>query len=265
MPIDLAISPCPNDTFIFGHFVQPGFFEAGPVELHFADVEELNRRAINEQRHIITKVSYFAAWKLRGSYELLDCGGALGRGCGPILVSPDGALPGPDDVILVPGRWTTAHLLLRLFLQGLPNPPRVEHTTYEKVIPGILSGHARFGVIIHEERFTFQAKGLSAVQDLGVWWETRTGLPIPLGAILLRRDHLHLKDALQTAIRSSIKRAELDFESIREFVRCHSQSLEDDVIQAHIHLYVNALSMDPGEDGRRAIQTLFDYAEKARL
>ncbi len=264
-PVDIAISPCPNDTFIFGHMVRPGGFPK-PVELHFADVEELNRRAIEEARHKITKLSFHAMLYAKDRYSLLAPGGALGRGCGPILVAPkrDAGPPKPDSRILVPGRWTTAHLLVRLFLaQTAPDARRVEHGRYDRIIPALLSGEADYGVIIHEERFTYQARGLFPVQDLGEWWEKDTGFPIPLGAIALRKDQESLRGELEEGIVRSIHAARNDFHSIERFVKEHSQSLEDDVIQAHIGLYVNDFSVDPGTDGRRAIQELFARAERA--
>lgn len=245
--------------------VRPGGFPI-PLELVFADVEELNRRAIEEARHQITKLSFFAFLHAQDRYTLLSPGGALGRGCGPILVAPrkDAGLPGPDSRILVPGRWTTAHLLVRLFLAArAPEASKVEHKRYDQIIPALLAGEADYGVIIHEERFTYQSRGLFPVQDLGEWWEKDTGFPIPLGAIALRKDKESIRSEIEKGIIHSIENARRDFPTIEPFVKAHSQSLEDDVIQAHIGLYVNDFSIEPGVDGRRAIDELFKRAEKA--
>lgn len=268
-PIDLAISPCPNDTFIF-HALQQRGLAGHPVRLEFADVEELNRRALEEARHMITKLSFFAMLHVRDRYELLPTGGALGRGCGPLLITRRAA-PAPDFVrhltrILIPGRYTTANLLTRLYLksQGV-DPGAVEFvpTRYDRIIPELLAGSAEFGVIIHEERFTYQARGLHAVQDLGEWWEQTTGAPIPLGCIALRNDAPEdVRAAVTPAIQASVAAAWAAPEDpgLRAFVKRYSQELADDVIQAHIDLYVNDFTRDIGAAGRRAIDELFARA-----
>ncbi len=267
--IDLAISPCPNDTFIFYWLKQRGL--AGhPVQLEFADVEELNRRALDEARHMITKLSFFAMLHVQDRYELLPTGGALGRGCGPLLITRRAGLA-PDSAqklnrILIPGRYTTANLLTRLFLkaQGL-DPGAVEFipTRYDRIIPELLAGSSDFGVIIHEERFTYQARGLHAVQDLGEWWEQTTGAPIPLGCIALRKDApADVRAALTPAIQASVAAAWAAPEDpgLRAFIKSYSQELADEVIQAHIDLYVNDFTRDVGAIGAQSIQELFARA-----
>lgn len=267
--IDLAISPCPNDTFIFHALAEQGL--AGrPVQLEFADVEELNRRAIEEARHMITKLSFFAMLHVQDRYELLPSGGALGRGCGPLLISRH-AEPAPDparDVrrILIPGRYTTANLLTRLFLKARGvDPESVEFvpTRYDRIIPELLAGAAEFGVIIHEERFTYKARGLHPVMDLGEWWEQTTGAPIPLGCIALRKDAPEdVRVAVTPAIQASLAAAWAAPQDpgLRAFVKCYSQELADDVIQSHIDLYVNDFTRDIGALGRAAIEELFARA-----
>ncbi len=281
MNLDLAISPCPNDTFIFRHFLSENFLPF-PVTLHLADVEELNRRAIEEGRHAITKISFYAMAKLQNRYRLLSAGGALGRGCGPLIVSSwqEKYPAGRGDAdrkeaaerirnhgrILIPGQWTTAHLLTRLFLknQGV-DLSSIEFIPcrYDGILELLTGGKEKFGVIIHEERFTFQDRGCLAVQDLGEWWEDFTGGPIPLGCIAVRSDvPSSLALEIEDGIRKSLRMAWADPESTMDFVRPHAQSLEDAVMKAHIDLYVNPYSENFGEDGRAAIERLFRLAEE---
>ena len=262
----MAISPCPNDTFIFHHLIENGFGDR-KLECHFEDVEELNRRALEEGRHAITKMSYHALLKLEGRYRLLSSGGALGRGCGPLLISgrPCGpeALRGEIEAagrVLTPGPLTTASLLLRLFLKSIGvdlSRIRFESARYDLILDKLLSGEERFGVIIHEERFTYQKRGLHGIRDLGDWWEGSTGLPIPLGCIAVRSDvPAELDEDLNAAIRNSLLAARENPERSRPFVKRHAQALEDDVIDAHIGLYVNDFSLDLGDEGRRAVAEL---------
>ena len=273
---DLAISPCPNDTFIFGHMIRDGV-DGASVETHFADVEELNRRALEEGRHAVTKLSFFAMSRLRDRYELLHCGGALGRGCGPLLISGknfEGNEGAALDAlrsggrVLTPGRWTTANLLTHLYLadRGLDvNAVDFVPVRYEQIMPALTKGEADFGVIIHEERFTFQRHGLFRTADLGEWWESTTGLPIPLGCIAVRKDRAELRAGIEDAIRASIAKAYAQPESLNAFIKEHSQALEEDVIRAHIDLYVNDFSKDMGATGRAAVDELFTRADAAGI
>lgn len=279
--LDLAISPCPNDTFIFHHLIENSQTLLGaPLRLELADVEELNRRAIQEQRHAITKLSFFAMSRLRDHYEMLGNGGALGRGCGPLLITnrarTDSPPVNPREIrrVLIPGRYTTANLLTHLYFadQGLSadeiNGIEFEATRYEQILPALREGRADFGVIIHEERFTFERAGLSAVRDLGEWWEQATGLPIPLGCIAVRKDIVAagLSAAkIEAAIRASLDRAYAYPNEGGAFIKEHAQALEDEVIAAHIELYVNQFSRDTGPDGQRAIQELFRRADRAGI
>lgn len=262
--IDLAISPCPNDTFIFYnmHRMHP------EIELVFADVEELNQRALLGARHALTKMSFYAVLKAE-QYTLLSCGGAMGQGCGPILLSGKSDRRIEDlTEILIPGPNTTACLLLDLFLSGRhPDPASVKRTAvrYDRILPMLAEG-AEAGVIIHEERFTFASFGLRAMQDLGDWWEKETGLPIPLGGICARKDlgPAFAADS-EKMIRESLAAAWNNPEGTRDFVKRYSQSLEDSVIQQHIDLYVNRYSMDPGNEGSRAVAELRHRAAAAGL
>ncbi len=261
--MDLAISPCPNDTFIFYHMKQ-----AMPeLNLVFADVEELNHRALTEKRHEISKLSFYAILRAKG-YRLLDCGGAMGQGCGPLILF-GGRAPGSIAQlkrILIPGKFTTARLLLELFLaENHPNPASVERVPirYDRILPALAEEEA--GVIIHEERFTYPSYGYSCAQDLGEWWESSTGLPIPLGGIVLREDCAQRGEEIETRIRDSLRKAWADPASVRDFVKCYSQSLEDSVIQSHIDLYVNRYSESLGETGHKALAVLREKAAAAGL
>ena len=271
MKLDLAISPCPNDTFIFQSFSRPGFWK-DELELVFEDVEELNRRALQERRHAFTKLSYYAMALCREDYVLLGPGGALGRGCGPLLISSAGK-ENPGNIqeiferprrVLIPGRWTTANLLLKYFLkkEGVPlERHEFIPERYDRIMDKLQSGREELGVIIHEERFTYAERGLRALRDLGEFWEESTGLLIPLGCIAARRDlPQDLIREFQEKIRESILYSRAHAEEIAPFIKCRAQETEDRVIQAHIDLYVNEYSFDPGEEGRRAQEAIFREA-----
>ncbi len=267
MKLDLAISPCPNDTFIFHHLIQNGI--AGhPVGTTFADVEELNRRALEKQRHQITKLSFFAMSKLQQKYELLNCGAALGHSCGPLLISYNKTTPASLasslSRLLIPGRWTTANLLLQLFLgeMGIDTQKVAPiYRRYDQIIPSLLQGDADFGLIIHEERFTYQEQGLYLVQDLGEWWEKSSGLPIPLGCVAVRRDlPEQLRRSVESSIRTSLKNARSNPAATLTFIKQHAQSLQNEVIEQHIKLYVNQFSEDLGAEGHKAVEELYRRA-----
>lgn len=270
--LELAISPCPNDTFTFHHLIQSGL-DGHVLDLVLADVEELNRRAIEEQCYAISKLSFYTLLKLRKHYNLLSVGAALGRGCGPLLITGKKGADW-DQVrragrILIPGRWTTANLLLHLFLSDLGlSLADLEFVPerYDRILAQLKTGEEQFGVIIHEERFTFQQQGLIAMQDLGSWWEEQTGLPIPLGGIGLRRDFSEsFQTTLEEKIRLSLQMAWQQPGNAREFIRENAQSLEEEVIQAHIALYVNEYSENLGAEGLRAVAELERRMEKAGL
>lgn len=276
--ITLGLSPCPNDTYIFHHLIKEGFAESSAtsgtavnritVNPFFADVEELNRRALNGAELPVTKVSCFAAALASEHYEILPSGGALGHNCGPLLVSRQ-KLSSQDELldrlrcsrILIPGKTTTAHLLLRLFLKehGIEHP-LIEEALYSDILPSLKRADADFGLIIHEERFTYPSYGVDAPVDLGQWWESQTGLPIPLGCILVRRDHLDLFDALDRAICESIDHAKAHLEEAWPFIKSHAQALEDTAIRSHIDLYVTDYSRNPGEKGKAAFALLREKA-----
>ncbi len=280
MKLDLAISPCPNDTFIFYHFIQE-VINRQHLQVVFADVEELNRRAITNQRHAITKLSFPAMLQLQEYYKLLSCGGAIGNDCGPILLSPLRAqvydknkkqeMSHKITRIAVPGYWTTARTLLLLFLesQGIQKN-QIETTAmrYDEIIPALLDKNRGFdfGVIIHEERFTFAEQNLHIVQDLGNWWQEQTKLPIPLGCIAVRQDiPTNIQSKIEEGIRTSIEFARSNPKAVLPFIKKHAQSLDDKVIQAHVDLYVNDFSLVLNQKGKQAVQELFKRIKQAKL
>ena len=259
--LSLGYSPCPNDTYIFYALThdlvnRPGF----SVRERLEDVETLNQLALQNLLDL-TKISYHALGHLRDSYALLHSGGALGRGCGPLVIAPEpismAALRGKR--IAIPGQLTTANLLLQLYGQGYE---KVLVMPFDRIMPALRHGEAEAGLIIHESRFTYQEHGFSEVLDLGTWWEERTGLPIPLGGILARRDlGATTIRAVDEAIRASIEYARAHPDVPRKYIKAHAQELEDSVIDAHIGLYVNDFSFDLGDEGIAAVETLFAHAE----
>ncbi|MDW7709147.1 MAG: 1,4-dihydroxy-6-naphthoate synthase [Deferrisomatales bacterium] len=258
--IGVGYSPCPNDTFLF-HALVHGLVdtEGYRFEPVLEDVETLNRWAL-EARLPLTKASFGVLGQVRRRYWCLRSGGALGWGCGPLLVARE-ARPLEELVrtpVLVPGLHTTANLLLTLRAgRAVERLPRVFH----EVMPAVARGEAASGVIIHEGRFTYHRHGLVAVEDLGAWWERETGLPIPLGGILLRRGEAGVDPAVvQRAVRRSVEHALAHPDAPMPYVRSHAQELEDGVIRDHIRLYVNDFSRDLGERGIRAVEELLQAA-----
>lgn len=263
--LSLGYSPCPNDTFIF-HALVHGLVRAEGVEFapRLEDVETLNRLAA-EAALDVTKVSYGAIPHLVRDYVLLRSGGALGRGCGPLVVAREGVDPAElaGKRIAIPGRNTTANLLLRLFA---PGAAAGEERVYSEIMPAVASGEVDAGLIIHESRFTYADHGLVKVVDLGEWWEQTTGLPIPLGGILARRDLGEATiRAVDDALRRSVELAFADPAASADYVRAHAQEMDAAVCQQHIDLYVNHFSADVGAEGERAIRELFARARAAGI
>ncbi|HEY4440075.1 MAG TPA: 1,4-dihydroxy-6-naphthoate synthase [Candidatus Elarobacter sp.] len=269
--ISLAYSPCPNDTFIFAALTNGLLGGGAPkVAVVLDDVEALNRAAL-EGRHVLTKVSYGAIPALLGRYRILRAGGALGRGCGPLVVAlpgVDGKAPlitdfAADAVFAIPGRMTTAYALLRL---ALGFEPKVREMRFDRIVEAVKNEDVAAGLIIHESRFTYRASGLVESIDLGDWWEHETGNPIPLGAILVRRD---VTDAdvrtINDAIRRSLRFAYDHDDAIIGYVREHAFEMDEDVMRKHIGLYVNEFSDDLGENGIAAVVDLFGREEAAGL
>ncbi len=257
--IDLAFSPCPNDTFIF-HAMLYGLIDTGAYRFkpHLYDVEELNLKASNETYHV-TKLSFFAYLKLKQHYALLDSGSALGYGCGPLLVAGNPDINLDEARIAIPGEWTTANLLLTLWNPNLKN---VEVVRFDDILPGIERNRFDAGVIIHEGRFVYEQYGGHKIVDLGAWWETETGSPIPLGCIAIRKDGPTMahKSNIETMLRQSVQYALENRQASRTFIKEHAQELDDQVIDGHIDLYVNDFTVSLGQKGRQAVATLEEMA-----
>jgi len=252
----LGYSPCPNDTFIF-HAIASGALRLPGYdvleELH--DVETLNAMAM-EHRLDVSKLSFHAWLRLKDSYRLLQSGAALGFGCGPILIARKPLSRSDIDTcrIVLPGQWTTAHLLFRLWA---PKATDTYFVTYDRIFAEIESGRADCGVIIHENRFTFEAAGFRAVVDLGAWWEHETDMPIPLGCIAAKADlGENTIRAVESLIRESIRAAQEHPESTLPYMRQYAQELEIDVLRQHVRTFVNEFSVDLGETGRAAVAEL---------
>ena len=267
-PLSLAYSPCPNDTFIFAAWTQRLLNDAPPVNVVLDDVEALNIAARSGQ-YALTKVSYGAIPYLLEHYRILRSGGALGRGCGPLVVTQAGGASSAlselprDAVIAIPGRMTTAYLLLQLALGYTPN---VVEMRFDHIIDAVAEKRVSAGLIIHESRFTYAENGLTSIADLGEWWENETGYPIPLGAILVRRDiSLQEAYAVDETIRNSLRFAYEHREVVTPYIREHAFEMSDTVMQAHIALYVNDYSFDLGSEGEAAITALFTRAARVGL
>jgi 1,4-dihydroxy-6-naphthoate synthase len=267
-PLTLGISPCPNDTFIFDAWVNGRLGPDAPaVAARLEDIDTLNRLALHSALDVV-KVSFFAYGLLRERYQLLQAGGALGRGCGPLLVSRTARLNRQDLTdaklrVAVPGELTTAHLLLRLYQ---PAACTVLSLPFEQIMPAIAQGDIDAGVIIHEGRFTYQQYGLHILADLGAWWEQTTGYPIPLGCIVARSSLGPAIIAnLERTIRASLMHARRNPDDSREYIHVHAQEMDPQVIARHIELYVNSFTEDYGSEGHAAIACLLERAREANL
>ncbi len=260
--LTIGYSPCPNDTFIFYALIH-GKVPCANIQFEerLEDVETLNQLALHQSLDM-TKISYHALGHLRENYALLRSGGALGRGCGPLVIarSQTSMAQLQGKTIAIPGQLTTANLLLQLYGEGYE---QVSIMPFDKIMTAVKNGQVDAGVIIHESRFTYQQHGLFKIIDLGEWWEADSGCPIPLGGILARRSlgsDVILK--IDNALRHSIQYAYEHPEQTSHYIKQHAQELDDQVIQSHIGLYVNDFSLDLGDEGTQAIETLFSRAEQ---
>jgi 1,4-dihydroxy-6-naphthoate synthase len=262
MKIRFGYTPCPNDAFAF-HALAHGLVDAPfEVESVLYDIEELNRRSATGELEL-SKLSFGAAAAAGDRYRLLRSGAALGRGVGPLIVargqmSLDEASAGR---IAVPGRETTAFLLLRLAAPALGD---VVELRYDEILAAVVAGDVDAGLIIHESRFTYADHGLVAVADLGEWWESETGLPVPLAGIFARTDlELDVVAAAEAAIRASVEYAFANPDVSRDYVRSLAQEMSDEVCAKHIALYVNENSIDIGDEGLVAVERLLGRATAA--
>jgi len=262
MTLSLGFSPCPNDCFMFDAIVHRRIDTEGlEFSVRLADVEALNRAAFAGEADV-TKLSYHAFAYCASSYALLDAGSALGRNCGPLLVSK--RTISKDEVaagklrIAIPGKYTTANFLL-----GLAFPDARDRTerVFSAIEPAVLNGEFDAGLIIHENRFTYEAKGLKKIIDLGEFWERETGAPIPLGGIVVNRSLPDdVKQRVNRVLRRSVEYAFAHRDASLPYVREHAQEMSEEVIYRHIDLYVNEYSIDLGKEGRRAVELLFERA-----
>jgi 1,4-dihydroxy-6-naphthoate synthase len=264
MKLTLAFSPCPNDCFMFDALVHRRIdLDGFDFEVRLADVEALNKAAFAGEVDV-TKLSYHAYAYCAGDYVLLDAGSALGRNCGPLLISKRPI--SPEEVasgelrIAIPGKYTTANFLLGLAFPAARN--KIE-LLFSDIEGAVLDGRVDAGLIIHENRFTYAAKGLKKIVDLGEYWEGTTGAPIPLGGIVVRRSLPEdVKHAVNRLVRQSVEYAFVHRGASLPYVREHAQEMREDVMYQHIDLYVNDYSVDLGSDGRRAVELLFEKANE---
>jgi 1,4-dihydroxy-6-naphthoate synthase len=260
MNLTIGLSPCPNDTFIFDALLQNKVDTEGlTFSPRLEDVETLNTLAGSGQLDI-TKVSYGAVPRLIYHYRILDAGGALGEGVGPLLVAKNlrsaNVLDPATHVIALPGRNTTAHLL---FSMAFPHMLQKKFMPFHEIEKAVLEGVADAGVIIHENRFTYAAKGLHLLAELGDLWESQTGLPIPLGGILARRSYPEpLLQKINRVIRRSLEYAWQHYPELAPFVKDNAQEMDEEVMKKHINLYVNNYSLGLGSAGRAAVWKLLE-------
>ena len=266
--LSLGFSPCPNDTFIFDALIHHKIDTEGlEFDVFFDDVETLNKKALQGELDI-TKLSFHAFAHVSDKYVLLDAGSALGFGVGPLLISktaytPEEVKSKPSLSVGIPGTYTTANFLLTIAFPELQNKKELVFSAIEE---SLLNQELDLGVIIHENRFTYAQKGLHKIIDLGDYWEQQTGMPIPLGGIMINRNiDLETQLIVNRLIRKSVEYAFEHHEASSDFVRQHAQELEESVRKQHIDLYVNQYSVDLGDLGKKAIRVLFEKGQSAGL
>jgi 1,4-dihydroxy-6-naphthoate synthase len=265
MELTIGFSPCPNDTFIFDALVNKNIDTEGlSFNYILEDVETLNRWAA-EGKLDITKLSYNAFLNVTNEYALLHSGSALGKGVGPLLVTRENlSLDNISEFkIAIPGKNTTANLLLSVAFPGAKNKAEV---LFSEIEDRVLAGEFDAGLVIHESRFTYEAKGLKKLIDLGDWWERNMDAAIPLGGIVIRRTlGKELSEKVDRLIKQSLEYAWKNYPQLTSFVRDNSQEMDEEIIRKHINLYVNEYTSDLGEEGRKAITRLFEKAKENGL
>lgn len=262
MRLTLGISPCPNDTFIFEAMINKKIDTEGiEPDVQLEDVQTLNQWA-KEDKLDVTKISYGVLPLLQKNYRLLDSGGALGKGVGPLLIAKKEIDHSTVSnlVIAIPGENTTANLLFTL---AFPNAKNKKYLLFSDIENAVLNGEVDCGVIIHENRFTYQQKGLVKLMDLGTNWEEKMKCPIPLGGIVMKKTFDDATaEKVNRVIKRSLEYAFAHYPSLPDYVKQHSQEMEEDVMRQHIELYVNDYSLSLGENGRKAVETLLKIYEK---
>jgi len=271
MILTLGFSPCPNDTFIFDALVNKKIDTGGlEFEAVLEDVETLNRWAFEEKLDI-TKLSFPALFNNTNKYVLLNAGAALGKGTGPVLISKHHLEPNPvtgniiikDQTIALPGKNTTANLL---FSFAFPEAHKKRFMIFSAIEDAVLNAETDLGVVIHENRFTYQQKNLLKILDLGEYWESKMKLPIPLGGIAAKKSidrEISLK--VDTLIRKSLEFAFANYPLITAYVKQHAQTMKEEVMRQHIELYVNNYSLDFGPEGKSAIEALYNIYNKQHM
>jgi 1,4-dihydroxy-6-naphthoate synthase len=261
MKLSLGFSPCPNDTFIFDALVN-GKIDTGAIQFEpqLEDVQTLNRWAM-EKKLAVSKISY-GVWPLiMNNYKLLEAGGALGKGVGPLLISGK-KIPLQEVnqlTIAIPGEQTTAHIL---FSVAFPDALHKKFMLFSDIESAVLNGTVDCGVIIHENRFTYMQRGLIKLMDLGEFWEQKTQSPIPLGGIVIRKDiDPQICEQVDALIRESVSYAQARYPVLPEYVKHHSQEMEESVMRQHIDLYVNHYSLGLADEGRKAVDILLNVYE----
>jgi len=260
--LTLGFSPCPNDTFIFDAMVN-GRIELGDIEVEvvLADVEELNRMAL-EGKLDVTKISYNAFAYVHNHYQLLNAGSALGNNCGPLLISKRQLAEAELKTasIAIPGKNTTANFLMSF---AYPEAQSKQEFLFSEIESAVLDGKVDAGVIIHENRFTYQEKGLVKIADLGEVWEQKTGFPIPLGGIAIhRRIQPNIRKQFDSLLKESVQYAFDHSDASKEYVTCHAQEMDEEVMRSHIDLYVNQYSVDLSEKGKAAISKMYEVGKQ---
>ncbi|WP_327429678.1 1,4-dihydroxy-6-naphthoate synthase [Streptomyces sp. NBC_01236] len=261
-PVQIAYSPCPNDTFVFDAWAHGRVPGAPALDVTFADIDITNGMAERGEFDVL-KVSYAVLPYVLDEYALLPCGGALGRGCGPLVLTREGDADLTGRTVAVPSEKSTAYLLFRLWAADtIPDGVgQIVVMPFHEIMPAVRDGKVDAGLVIHEARFTYQNYGLHKLADMGEHWERTTGLPIPLGAIIAKRslgdDTLKL---LAESARASVRAAWDDPEASRPYVLEHAQEMDPKVADQHIGLYVNEFTADLGDDGYAAIRGLLTRA-----
>lgn len=260
MKLTLGFSPCPNDTFIFDALVTKKIdTEDFEFDVVLEDVQTLNDWAI-QSRLDISKISYGVLSLVLNDYILLNSGGALGKSAGPLLIAKSQITTSrvPGLKIAIPGENTTAHMLFKMVF---PEAVNKQFMIFHQIEDAVLSGEADAGVIIHENRFTYQQKGLHKIMDLGEFWEKETNVPIPLGGIVAKRSlNTSVINKVDSLIRKSLEYAFEHYPEITEYVKQHSQEMSEDVMRKHIDLYVNNYSLDLGEEGKQAVKKILQLS-----
>lgn len=267
MKYTLGFSPCPNDTFIFDALVNKKIDTRNlDFEVVLEDVQTLNQWALEEKLDV-SKISYGVLPLVQENYTLLNSGGALGKGVGPLLITHSAALENhninANSLVAIPGKNTTAHLL---FAMAYPHHTHKKFMVFNEIEDAVLNKIVDAGVIIHENRFTYQQHGLKKIIDLGEYWENQLNIPIPLGGIVAhKRIDETVTAQINHLIKQSVEFAFANYPTISDYVKQHAQAMDETVMKQHIDLYVNNYSLDIGIDGKKAVEKLMEIYQKIKF